>query len=136
VLNVMMINSPGGPRKPDDSDHPLKEVRRGGSGRQAAAAAAVGQGNTSHAFAQLLLQLLGSTAQLQPGKPVDAPLLPAPLLLITMNHARGPHHVLLRACLLACCCGGSCVSRWCCARCQCSVLPSALHLLQWTWPQC
>jgi hypothetical protein len=26
VLNVMMINSPGGPRKADDSDHPLKEV--------------------------------------------------------------------------------------------------------------
>lgn len=27
VLNFMMINSPGGPRKADDSDHPLKEVR-------------------------------------------------------------------------------------------------------------
>lgn len=26
VLNVLMMNSPGGPRKPDDSDHPLKEV--------------------------------------------------------------------------------------------------------------
>jgi hypothetical protein len=26
VLNFMMINSPGGPRKADDSDHPLKEV--------------------------------------------------------------------------------------------------------------
>ncbi|WIA38777.1 hypothetical protein OEZ86_002067 [Tetradesmus obliquus] len=26
VLNFMMINSPGGPRKADDSDHPLKEM--------------------------------------------------------------------------------------------------------------
>lgn len=26
VLNVMMLNAPGGPRKTDDTDHPLKEV--------------------------------------------------------------------------------------------------------------
>jgi hypothetical protein len=26
VLNVLMMNSPGGPKKADDSDHPLKEV--------------------------------------------------------------------------------------------------------------
>lgn len=26
ILNVMMINCPGGPRKGDDSDHPLQET--------------------------------------------------------------------------------------------------------------
>jgi hypothetical protein len=31
VLNFMMINSPGGPRKADDCDHPLIEVRAVGA---------------------------------------------------------------------------------------------------------
>lgn len=30
AMNFMMINSPGGPRKTDDSDEPLKEVCAGG----------------------------------------------------------------------------------------------------------